>query len=377
LPAEIPRPRLKVFEVIECGGPGGTGSQVAAIVNNLDPKRFKVGLVFSVRQGGPEEYRSQCPGATKTFYVSELVREIAPLKDFSALRRLYRIFRDEKPDVVHSHSSKAGVLGRWAAMFAGVPLVFYSPRGYGFLQKDSGLFSRALYWLIEASVSWIGTIVAVSENEAVLARRLCWGKSVAKVCDAYLGEALPSRPSKTGSEILIGACGRLTAARNPAAFVRLAADMIERKPKTRFVWIGGGELESEIRLQIKDSGLAKRFELTGWLSAEEARRRISGLDVFVHYSAWDSIPNSVLEAMALGVPVLASDIPANRELLAREAGVLAKTENELLLSALVMADEKILRGMLGAEGKKRVAEFFGLKRMISELEALYGGQVLT
>src|SRR5437016_5066091 len=119
--------RVKVLQIIECGGPGGAGSQVAAICNRLDHSRFEVGLVFATRPGcAPEEYRRQAAGAEKAFYLPEMAREISPIRDLGALRKLRELFKTEKPDVVHAHSSKAGGLARPAARLAGIPRIFYS-----------------------------------------------------------------------------------------------------------------------------------------------------------------------------------------------------------------------------------------------------------
>src|SRR5262249_32973589 len=148
------------------------------ICNGLDPRRFESVLVFASRGSDPEAYRQSASGAGRAYYVPELVREISPLKDLKALRALRRILRTERPDVVHAHSSKAGVLGRVAARLEGVPRVYYSPHGYGFLQQDRSALSRGLYRLAEWSVSWIGEIAAVSPSEAALARPLAWGKPV-------------------------------------------------------------------------------------------------------------------------------------------------------------------------------------------------------
>ena len=91
------------------------GNQVAAICNGLDPKLFDVGLIFNARDGKPDAYRQKAAGAARAFHVPELTREINPAKDLKALARLKEIFKTEKPDVVHLHSSKAGFLGRLAA----------------------------------------------------------------------------------------------------------------------------------------------------------------------------------------------------------------------------------------------------------------------
>ncbi len=364
--------KRKVFEVLECGGPGGTGNQVAAICNGLDKEKFEVGLVYGVRSGTPEEYRKTATGAETEFYLTELTREINPGKDFRALWKLWRIFATERPDIVHTHSSKAGFLGRVAAFLAGVPKIYYSPRGYGFLQQDRSAAARFFYKVLEAAASSIGEIVAISPSEAKLAESLSWGAPVRLAQDPYLGEIIPFAPPAPSQGIVVGACGRLTFARHPEAFVLLAQRVTDSRNGVRCAWIGAGELEESVRADLTNMNLLNRFEITGWLEPAQARERLQGLSVFVHYSRWEGLPNAVLDAMALGLPVVASDIPGNRDAVVHgETGFLATDEVQLLEFTLKLLDEPDLRRKFGEAGRERVRTKFRKEDTFRALEALY------
>ncbi|MBI5245386.1 MAG: glycosyltransferase [Elusimicrobia bacterium] len=363
--------RLRVLQIIECGGPGGAGNQVAAIVCGLDKSRFEVVLVYAVRPGSsPAEYEALASGADRYIRVLEMTREISPFRDAAAWRKLYRIFRDIKPDIVHAHSSKAGFLARTAAWAAGVPRIYYSPRGYSFLQQDRSMLSRALYRALEASAAWIGETVAVSESEAQLARGLWTSRGVRVVRDAFLGEipAAPACERPPRDEVMVCSAGRMSYPRNPEAFARLA----KRLPGTRCVWIGGGEFEPEVRRTISARSLEGRLDVTGWLPHDQALLRLAQCDIFVHFSRWEGLANVVIEAMAAGLPVVASDIPPNRELVRPgENGWLVKDEDELFgrVSEMIAAPE--LRASLGRAGRERVLREFVPDRMLRELAALY------
>jgi len=360
---------IKVFEVVECGGPGGTGEQVAAVCNGLDPARFDVTLVYAVRDGDPAEYRAKCRGAKAAHHLPEMTREISPARDLRALRRLRALLREHRPDVVHAHSSKAGILARAAARAAGVSRVFYSPHGYGFLMQDRSGAERALYRLLERAAARAGETVAVSPSEAELARRLAGGRPVHVVCDAYLG-GFPERAAHDGR--VVGACGRMTYARNPDAWVLLAQRLTDSRNGVKCVWIGGGEDEPAARAHLTNMNLASKVEVTGWLPADAARERLRGVDVFTHYSRWDAMPNAVLEAMACGLPVVASDIPGNRDLVEDgETGFLVKSEVELLERCQQLLDDEPLRARLGAAGRERVRRDFSRERMLGDLARLY------
>jgi len=359
---------IKVFEVVECGGPGGTGEQVAAICNGLDPARFDVSLVFAVRGGTPDEYRAKCAGAKAAYHVAEMKREISPALDAQALRKLHRLFAEHRPDVVHAHSSKAGALARAAAKAAGMKKIFYSAHGYGFQMQDRSKASRALYRLVEKTAARVGETIAVSPSEGELARKLS-KRPVHVVCDAYLGGFPEPRPH---DGLVVGSCGRMTYARNPDAWVLLAQRVTDSRNGVKCVWIGGGEDEAKARTNLTNMNLLAKTEITGWLTADEARERLRGLDVFVHYSRWDAMPNAVLEAMAAGLPVVASAASGNRDAVVHGGtGFLVAGEGELLESCQLLLDDPDLRRRLGAAGRERVRREFSLERMLSELSRLY------
>lgn len=357
---------IKVFQVVECGGPGGTGEQVAGVCNGLDPSRFDVSLVYATRGHEPEAYRAECSGARTAYYVPEMTREISPALDAAALRRLRRLFAEHRPDVVHAHSSKAGVLARAAARSTGVKKIYYTPHGYGFLMRDRPAVSRALYKTVERALACVGETIAVSPSEAAEARKLS-SRPVHVVPDAYLGDFPQPLPH---DGLVVASCGRLTAARDPDAWVLLAQRLTDSRNGLRVAWIGGGEDEARVRVHLENMNLTAKTEITGWLPAQEARRRLAGVDILVHYSKWDALPNAVIEAMAAGAAVVASDIPGNRDALG-DAGVLVATEVALLEACQRLIDDPEERRRLGAAGRERVRREFSRPRQIEALSRLY------
>ncbi|PCI39774.1 MAG: hypothetical protein COB53_02575 [Elusimicrobia bacterium] len=362
------RSRIRVFQVLECGGPGGTGNQVAALCRELDPERFETTLVYAVRPGASKfDFESFARGAVEYVHIPEMVREISPINDILAFRKLYRLFAEEAPDIVHAHSSKAGVLARIAARAAGVPRILYSPRGYAFLQRDRNWLSRFSYWFIEALISPVSEIVACSPSEGKTAMRMPLKRGVSIVCDAYLGNPKSrARPeSDSRGDRIVAAIGRIAYARDPETFGSLSAAILKQRDRVRFQWIGDGELRNSMDPSV---------EVTGWVEPDDAIRKLSKCSLVVHHSLWDALSNAILEAMALGIPVIASDIPGNRD--AVEDGVtgyLVTDEMQLIERVLRLLDDPGLRARLGEAGRKRFEDEFTLERMMKEISALYAG----
>jgi glycosyltransferase involved in cell wall biosynthesis len=365
--------KIKVFEVLECGSPYGVGRQIAALTRHIDHGRFEAWVIYSVRpEFSSEEFERMTDSADRHVHIPEMVRPISPVQDLIAFWKLYRLIRREKPDVVHAASSKAGVLARAAAWLAGAPRIYYSPHGYSFQRTDVGPLRRWFYWGIEKSISWIGNIIACSEGEAALARRICGGREVFKVSNLIVMGPLPPRGRARDGLIVVGAVGRLTPARAPEAFVRLAQSLAQEHPEARFVWFGGGELEDEVRRDVERRGLREKFEITGHLPQERLFTRFVDLDVFVHYSRWEGSPTSLHEAMALGLPVVASNIAGNAELVAPGVtGFLAAGEDELLRHVRRLVESAELREELGRNGRTRAKQLACFEESVRAFERLY------
>lgn len=362
--------KKKIFHVIECGDLSGAGRMVANICNGLDPLKFDVTLVYATRPAStPQEFESAFNENIHKIYIPDMVRSPNPRKDFSALWRLYKLFRKEKPDIVHGHSSKGGFLARFAALFAGVPRVFYSSHGYSFRMTDVSISSRIMYLLIEAIASPIGYIIVNAPNELSVAKKLAWGKVLSYHNGIDISGFTPKYPEDTQSPNIV-ACGRITPAKNPPTFVRLCSKLEKKYPEAIFTWIGGGGKEETEEMQkiIKQSGI-KNITVTGWLKTEDVQQKLAQADILVHYSKWDVLPTVVSEAMALGKPVIGSKTVD--QIIHGENGYIAKTEEELFDFTCKILDSWELRNQMGKKARKTIEEKYTLSRLIKQLESAY------
>lgn len=289
-----------------------------------------------------------------------MTRAIHPLADTQAFFRLRRLLRELEPDVVHCHSSKAGFLGRFAAWSLGLPSL-YTPHGYAFLRTDVNRFQRAGFRLAEWLATRAGVAVAAcGREEYELAKRLSGcNKRVFLIPNALAPEELDLVVAKdavtyavpAGSMVLVGTCGRISPQRAPDLFAELVATSGRG---IHWVWIGA----------VRDrDDLPREVETTGWLSHEEALRHIAGLDIYVQTSRWEGLSYALIEAMAMGKPVVVSDIPANRAVVRQGiTGFLGADGPEMAAHIRRLAGDESLRRRMGDAAREYVCRHHDARR---------------
>lgn len=290
-----------------------------------------------------------------------MVTSFSPFQDLKSLMRLITELKKINPDVIHLHSSKAGVLGRIAcfALFKKTKL-FYTPHGYSFLRTDISDFTKKSYHLIESSFQKIfgGKTIACGDTEYEIAQKIGESYLVRNGIDV---RKLNNRITGNSNSVLtVGIVGRITFARNPALFNRIAL----RFPSFNFVWIGDGELKSEIT--------APNIRITGWfLERENALAELDKIDIYIQTSLWEGLPIAVLEAMVMQKPVLATNIIGNKDVVVHsETGFLFDDIDELDDYFEILKDEKT-RDSLGKKGLERCCKLFDNNENFKELISLY------
>jgi glycosyltransferase involved in cell wall biosynthesis len=222
-----------------------------------------------------------------------------------ALRRVVQTIRMVKPDVVHLHSSWAGVMGRILPI--GRHRIVYTPHCFAFERRDVGGFARWLFLLAEFLLAGrSAAVVAVSPREADLAKRLRPGVPTFYVPNVVDVETVGIAQRPDG--IVIAGAGRISSQKDPRWFAEFAQAMTAIRPGVSFVWLGAGEPHLEECL--RSAGVY----VTGWIRRRELLDRLSRSSLYVHSAAWEGAPLSVVEAANLGVPVIGRDIAALRSI---------------------------------------------------------------
>jgi glycosyltransferase involved in cell wall biosynthesis len=321
----------------------------------------------------------------KVEVMPELVRAIRPLTDFKAYRKLRAAFRRLKPQVVHTHSSKAGILGRAAAWHEKVPVVVHTIHGMPFGAFESRLRNR-LYILLERWAAWrCHAIVSVCDamTQQALAAGVGQRGQFLTVysgmdADAFLN---PSRPREevrralglADDEVAFATVARLFDLKGHDDIVAVAPAVLEANPKVRFVWIGDGILRDRLIAGLDRLGIRHAFILTGLVPPERIPELLSAVDAVIHPSLREGLARVLPQALLVGRPVISYDIDGAREVVLPETGVLLKPRDLAGLTAatLRLAADPAARSAMGREGRRRFANQFRHETMTSRLRALY------
>jgi glycosyltransferase involved in cell wall biosynthesis len=371
--------RLRVMEMIDKPFLGGGQAVVLALARGLDRQRFDVSVC--ARGGGPLEEEIRRAGLS--FVPAPFGGKYA----FGLTRTIAALLRREKPDILHTHGGVAGLYGRMAARRAGVARVVHTIHGIHYLHYRNILL-RAVYADLERYCSKAtNVVVLVSEADLDTARRLrlarpaklrlvrngvdCAGLQT----EDFARRAAAPAPARPQGRPLVGSVARLHRQKGVVFLLRAAADILAGRPEGRIVVAGGGELEENLRGEARRLEVDRRFLLLG--ERADAREILSRLDVFVLPSLWEGLPLVLIEAAALGRPIVATAVDGSREIIADgETGLLVPPADPAALAAAVkrLLDDPVLAARLAARARETIPPRFTLEKMVDGYEEIYLAQ---
>ncbi len=309
------------------------------------------------------------------FEVPSLLRPVRIPRDGLALWRLWRLIRTLRPDIVHTHSSKAGFLGRLAARLAGVPRVLYTPHGHVFEGYFSPETTRAFVRLERLAARWTDRIITLTDAEAEQHLALGIGRpgqfiTIPSGIDLDAAAAAP--PLRVVPEgPAIGTVARLAPIKGHAYLVEAAPAILRECPTARFVFVGDGETRPALEERARALGVADRVIFCGY--REEVASLVAGMDLVVLPSLNEGQGRVLVTAMALGKPIVASSVGGVPELLAGgAAGRLVPPADPGALTEAICAllrDPSEARA-LGEAGRRRAARY-GARAMVESLAQVY------
>jgi glycosyltransferase involved in cell wall biosynthesis len=293
---------------------GGAQKQLLSLVRGLDKEKFNP-YILSAYDGLLVNAAKDIVGL-KLIRCRLLERPIQPVKDILALFFIYRFIKNNKIDIVHTHSSKAGILGRLAASAAGVRNIVHTVHGWSFHKYQLKTAYYFYLFLEKICASFSSAIIVVSRWDKRLALQQGVGRQDQYRLIRYAinyeelkddTEAAQARKELglTEADLVVGMVACFKPQKSPLDFIKLAGAINKDFPDAKFILVGDGVLRKQISVLIKKLNLKEQVILTGWCN--DIVRILSCLDIFVLTSLWEGLPVVVLEAMAAGLPVVATD----------------------------------------------------------------------
>jgi glycosyltransferase involved in cell wall biosynthesis len=351
------QPSLRIMHVVEACG-GGVLEVVDTLTRGLAERGHASALAFGVRPETPGDMATRIHDSVDLIPLPWINRRPAALAA-GALALPGQVSR-WKPDIIHLHSSFAGAAGA-LVLRRSTPMV-YTPHGYAFSVPRSRLAALAITSVERAVARRVSVIGTTSCSEAIEATQITRARRVIAVPNGIAELDAPgSREAWPPKERLVVAIGRPVPQRQPVAVARILQSV---SAAADVAWIGGGYENDEGMKALQAAGVPT----TGWVGRDQVLDTLERASVYLHWTAWDGLALSILEALARDVVVVAHDIPSTREILGhRQVCRSAEVGTELILR--ILGDEKFKHELLTDQRRRR--SFYSAERMILAWEALY------
>lgn len=380
MPLETPVRVMRIIARLNIGGPA---IHVALLSAGLNDAHFRTTLVTGTV--GPHE--GDMSARVREMGVEPLVipalgREIAPLADLCTLVALVRLMRRERPHIVHTHTAKAGQVGRLAAFLTGVPVIVHTFHGHVFRGYFGPLKTRFFILLERLAARLSDAILTVSERlrEDLIAFRIAPPQRIHVVPLGLPLEPFADLEGVRGAlrrELgcwtdtpLVGIIGRLVPIKNHDLFLEAARQVAQALPQARFLIVGDGERRAELEALAARLGLGEAVHFTGWRT--DLPTLYADLDVVVISSRNEGTPVSLIEAMAAGVPVVSTAVGGVPDLLQEgRLGRLVPPDDATALAEAILAALREGRGERTMQAQRWTFEHYGAARLVEDMRRLY------
>ncbi|MBC6935940.1 MAG: glycosyltransferase family 1 protein [Chloroflexi bacterium] len=381
--SEARRP-IRVMNIITRLNVSGPSRYVTLLAARFGPPDYQSLLVCGTPDPGEGDMRYYAEQlGVEPVWIPELGRSLHPRHDLTTLRKLRQLIQDFQPDIVHTHTSKAGFIGRLAARQSGVPVIIHTFHGHIFRGFFNPLLSQGFIRLERLAAGWSDTLITLTDGlrrELAEQYRIARKKQITVLPLGLDLEQFALTPRRMGDfraawnippdAPLIGTVGRITAIKNQALFLEAAARVREAFPAARFVIVGGGELRPQIEARAAELGLRETVILTGW--QRELAAIYSDLDALVISSRNEGTPVPVIEALAAGCPVVATAVGGLPDLLdGGRLGTLVEPGSAAALANGIL--EALRHPPDTGEAQRVMLDRYSIDRLVQDMDGLYRG----
>ena len=317
--------------------------------------------------------------------IPELVRPVRPLVDWGALRRLARLLRENPPDIVHTHSGKAGILGRMAARRAGIRTIVHTIHGPSFgafqgaaanfafraAERHAGRFTTHFVTVANAMRDqYLAAGIGVPEKYT----RIFSGFNLKPFLDAGDDPRLREQLGLNKDDFVIGKIARLFELKGHDDLLAVAPELVRANPRIKFLFVGDGEWRSKFERKIDELGIRSHVVFAGLVPPADVPRYVGVMNALAHLSRREGLPRALPQAMAASKPVVAFDCDGAGEVCVDgETGILLRSGDlaGLTKNLVELASDPARCDSLGSAGQSFVRKRFSVERMVDELHKLY------
>ena len=377
---------MKICHVITRLIVGGAQENTVSTCIGLRKLGHDVDLVIGPQTGPEGSLHDQAKGEGVPIIVAEeLRRALNPFHDLGACTALRRLFVGKRYDVVHTHSGKAGFIGRIAAKLARVPIIVHTIHGPSFYEYQNPIGNWVFRWAEQVVGGYTTQFVSVADamTEQYLAAGI--GRSNQYVTihsgmniDAFLSarrdDSLRQALGISSGDFVVGKIARLFRLKGHEFLFEAAPRIVAAVPNVKFLLVGDGVYRERFERRVTEMNLRGHFAFAGLIPPSEVPRYVASMDLLVHLSLREGLPRALPQALACGKPVVAFDVDGAREVcIDGETGLLVRAGdvNGLATVVIRLLQDKELANRMGGRGRNLVKERFSEERMVRQLDELY------
>lgn len=381
--------KIRILRIITRLNIGGPAIHAVLLTRDLNDTEFESRLISGAVSKNEGDMGYITPSYNvKPVYISSLKREIHPFSDLMACYRIFKYVRRYKPDIVHTHTAKAGTLGRIAAILANVPVRVHTFHGHVFHGYFSTSSTQFFIFIERMLAKFTDAIIAISkgQKEEIVEKYkitnpeschiIRLGFDLEKFLNsAHKKDVFRKRFNFKEDDILVGIAGRLIPIKNHKMFIDAAGHINKNAGKNiidkiKFVIVGDGEMKKELLAYSRFKGLQKKIFFTGWV--KDIDEVYAGLDIVALTSINEGTPVSLIEAMSSSKPVASTNVGGVKDAVG-DIGVLVdiRDHERMADKILELARSGEKREKLGRLGRDFVRNNYSKGRLIFELKELY------
>jgi glycosyltransferase involved in cell wall biosynthesis len=373
---------MQICHVITKPELGGAQLSTLNLISNLPKDKYQVSVITSHAGILKQEFESL--ENTRAYFSPFLKRAINPIVDIFALIHIYLIYRCNGFKIIHTHSSKAGIIGRWAGLLAGIPAIIHTAHGWSFNDCQPIPVKRFYIFLEKITAVFTTKIICVSKKDIETGLKykiapkekftlIKYGIPLSELKNSSCDKAVKKKELGINNDYpVVGMISCLKPQKAPLDYVKACIDVYSKRQDVNFLLIGDGILRKKCELELSKTSLNGKFIFAGW--RKDVSEILDIIDIVVLTSKWEGFPIAIIEALAKGKPIVATDTGGIRELVRDNAAGYITKPGEYKNTAdsiLNILKDKNSFNRMREEAFKLIDDSFDIRTMARNMDNLY------